>query len=514
MISEEFLENFGVVSEVPGGMSKLRDMVLQLAVRGRLVAQDPKEGDASSLARQIEAERAKLKPAMGKSAPPLQWPYALPSTWVWLTVERVFHPLSTTGKKTQLKEIKTSGRFPVIDQGQVFVRGYTDNEDALIHLPGPVIVFGDHTREVKYVDFDFVAGADGTKILRPIQLDERYFYWFLRSLRLPDRGYGRHYKLLVEQAIPIPPLPEQKRIVAKVDQLMALCDELEARQNRKQQAGARLTRAALDALTSAEGPGEFAEAWRRVVDHFDVLFATPEDVGALRRTILGLSVRGVLVRQLPQEEAADILLARLNTRPTPIDATECPFPLPEGWQWARFTEVATLESCLVEPADFRDWPHIAPDNIEKATGKLLAYRTIGDDGVTSAKHRFEAGRLLYSKIRPNLSKVVVVDFEGLCSADMYPIASKIERDYLHLYMLSDVFLGQVVKSDNRLAMPKVNQQQLSLTVVPVPPLAEQRRIVAKVAHLVALCDTLESKLREAARGAQRLAQAMTAALVA
>ncbi|MDX2055009.1 MAG: restriction endonuclease subunit S [Polyangiaceae bacterium] len=173
-----------------------------------------------------------------------------------------------------------------------------------------------------------------------------------------------------------------------------------------------------------------------------------------------------------------------------------------------------MRTNLVSPGNFLDLPHVAPDNIEKGTGRLLGYRSVREDAVTSSKHRFFPGQILYSKIRPNLSKVVVIDFEGLCSADMYPLNPRIEREYLQLFLLSAAFLEQVVREDNRLAMPKVNQAQLSATRIAVPPLAEQKRIVARVEHLMKLCDDLEAKLRRAEDRASKLVEAVVQELVA
>lgn len=114
-------------------------------------------------------------------------------------------------------------------QGQRFVAGYTDNENLLIRIPGPVIVFGDHTTARKFIDFDFVAGADGVKILRPIAINEKFFWLQLMSLKLEGRGYARHYKVLNECLFALPPIREQARIVTKVNELMVLCDQLRSR---------------------------------------------------------------------------------------------------------------------------------------------------------------------------------------------------------------------------------------------------------------------------------------------
>jgi type I restriction enzyme, S subunit len=251
---------------------------------------------------------------------------------------------------------------------------------------------------------------------------------------------------------------------------------------------------------------------------FEALAEAPEGVARLRELILQLAMCGRLVSQNPKDEPADVLLENIaaasakgprqeRRRQSQGDVRQgaVPFEIPIGWRWARFSEVAGIASNLVDPGKFPSEPHIAPDNIEKVTGRLLAFRTIGEDGVTSGKHRFRAGQILYSKIRPNLSKVVTVDFAGLCSADMYPIDPWIDRGYLFRYMLSLPFIKQVTSDDNRLAMPKVNQEQLSAVLVPVPPLAEQRRIVARVEELMDLLERLEAARtkREATRAAAR-----------
>lgn len=242
-------------------------------------------------------------------------------------------------------------------------------------------------------------------------------------------------------------------------------------------------------------------------EHFDLLVDSPSAIAKVRELILQLAVQGRLVTQDPKEEPAATFLARLDLQQKRPEDTSSPhtppFPLPATWEWARFDRVATIASNLVQPQGHGDLLHVAPDNIEKETGRLLPCRTVAEDGVRSSNHRFYPGQILYSKIRPNLSKVVVVDFEGLCSADMYPINSHIDTDYLQRYMLSTTFRGMAVRNDTRVAMPKINQEELNRVLVAVPPLAEQRRIVAKVDALMSLCDELEAKLTavEAAREA-------------
>ena len=142
-----------------------------------------------------------------------------------------------------------------------------------------------------------------------------------------------------------------------------------------------------------------------------------------------------------------------------------------------FSEVANIKCNLVSPKDYKNYPHIAPDNIEKKTGKLISYRTIAEDKVISNKHRFYPRQILYSKIRPYLSKVIIAEFDGLCSADMYPIESKENTKYLWYYMLSDEFLNQASNAGSRTLLPKINQKELLSIKVPICSLENQKEIV-------------------------------------
>ncbi len=244
----------------------------------------------------------------------------------------------------------------------------------------------------------------------------------------------------------------------------------------------------------------------------------------LRKTILALVVQGKLVPQHPDDESGEALIARLGNELTPeqrrkqappltpVPAESLQYEIPENWTWARFRDAAIIASNLVKPDDFLDFTHLASDNMEKENRVLLPCRTVREDKVISSNHRFYPGQIVYSKIHPNLAKVVVVDFDGLCSADMYPIDALIDAFYLQLYMLSESFLVQAVKTDTRVAMPKINQTELNAIAVPIPPLAEQRRIVAKVDQLMKLVDELETQLAASRGTAEKLIEAVVAEL--
>lgn len=178
--------------------------------------------------------------------------------------------------------------------------------------------------------------------------------------------------------------------------------------------------------------------------------------------------------------------------------------LPSTWITTTFGDIAEIAANLVDPSEMADLPHIAPDNIQRDTGRLLPFRTIAEDKVISPKHRFLQGQLLYSKIRPYLNKCVMAPFEGACSADMYPVSPRIVGGYLHQYILTKRFVTDVTKAaGSRSVLPKVNQEQLVGVKVPVAPLPEQHRIVAALDAYLSRLDAAAASLERARRNLGR-----------
>ena len=153
----------------------------------------------------------------------------LPKDWKITTVGCVIEKVSITEKKLKKKDYIFEGKLPVIDQGLSFIGGYTDNEELKVECKLPVIVFGDHTKAIKYIDFDFVGGADGIKVIKSQEMYRpKLFFYFLRAISIPDRGYSRHYQFLEKAQIPIPPLVEQEQIVSELERYLSVADEAEA----------------------------------------------------------------------------------------------------------------------------------------------------------------------------------------------------------------------------------------------------------------------------------------------
>lgn len=151
--------------------------------------------------------------------------------------------------------------------------------------------------------------------------------------------------------------------------------------------------------------------------------------------------------------------------------------IPQGWHIRPFSKIAKVKSNLVNPTNYLDMPQISPASIEKNTGRIIKECTVEGSGVSSPNHHFFKGQIVYSKIRPLLNKAVIAPYDGLCSADMYPIETILDTEYLLYYLLSESFLQQLSISGNRVKMPKINQEELGATLVLFPDMKVQKEIV-------------------------------------
>lgn len=221
--------------------------ILQEAVQGKLVPQIASEGNAKDLLEEIRKEKlshgldfanaksgkkkSKKETALAGSNPcditEDEIPFDIPESWCWCKIEDITIPIGNKNNQIQSKDVLKDGKIPVVSQGQNLIDGYSNETEKVINNI-PVIMFGDHTRNVKYIDFPFVIGADGTRFFKPLLCNEYYIYYLITfiSLKLRNRGYARHYSLLKEEWLPLPPLAEQKRIVAAIEKMLPLCEKL------------------------------------------------------------------------------------------------------------------------------------------------------------------------------------------------------------------------------------------------------------------------------------------------
>ena len=537
---------FDLMATAPGGVARLRELILTLAVRGKLVPQDISDEPADVLLQRIKVEKDRLicDGTVRRDKPsPLfdhdQQTFDLPPRWVWCRLGDVAWPQAGFAFKSggfneearglplvRIRDVGSAADPTTFFLGEYRPEFVVERDDWLISMDGEFRVRRWHGSKAllnqRVTRLIFFSGTVASEFVAHALQVELSKLQGTKAYTTVDHLSGAQ---IAEAVIGLPPVEEQSRIVARVEELMRLCDVLEAKGRLEAEQHARLLSTLLGTLTDSTSPDELATNWHRVAAHFDLLLDRPEAVGVLEQTILQLAVRGSLVNQDPTDQAARTLLqkiadvsgnkaGRTTTAAETIDDFRQLFALPQSWAWAQFASVAEIASNLVSPAAHAKAWQVAPDCIEKGTGRLLERRTVAEAGVTSANHQFAPGQILYSKIRPSLSKVVQVDFAGLCSADMYPVNARIDPSYLLLYMLSRAFLMQVSAAENRVKMPKLNQEALNSLLVAVPPLAEQQRIVVRVTQLRRLCTDLRQRLAASQTTQTHLAEALVGSAIA
>ena len=405
------------------------------------------------------AKAKSKKITLEKALVPLEeQPYEVPENWCWIKLGVISSIIS---KGTTPK----GGKSAYVDEGIDFLRVENINDDGTIcHDDMMHVTEETHTGFLKRSILEendilvSIAGTLGkTAIVKnddlPLNTNQAVAFVRLKDNGEVSREYIRYaidtpviqnmllsktkvtaipnltLEIISECLIPFPPLAEQQRIVEQIESLFSKLDEAK-------------------------------EKAQEVIDGYE----------ARNAAVYNDAFSGRLTAQWRKDNYKE-----------------------NKWETKRFDEVADIKSNLVEPSNYLEFPHIAPDNIEKRTGILLDYHTIAEDGVKSGKHRFYAGQILYSKIRPYLSKVVMVDFDGLCSADMYPIEAKENTKYLLYYMLSDMFLEQASSAGSRSVLPKINQKELSAIKVRITSDEEQKEVVRLLDYLLPMMQQVRDK---------------------
>jgi type I restriction enzyme S subunit len=528
------------------GIKKLRELILELAVRGKLVPQDESDEPASKLLKRIADEKAKLI-AEGKikKSKPLaeitddEKPFNAPTNWEWVRLGVIG---DWGAGATPLRSISSyyGGEIPWFKSGELSADFIDTSEETITDLalkecslrlnkPGDVLLamYGATIGKSAILKISATTNQAVCACTAYTGIWNEYLLVLLKAMKSNFLGQGAggaqpniSREKIIATVTALPPTKEQHRIVAKVDELMALCDQLENQHNNAAEAHDKLVTHLLGTLTQSQNAEDFNTHWQRISEHFDTLFTTEASIDSLKQTLLQLAVMGKLVPQDPNDEPASELLKRIQAEKAkliaegkvkkdkplaPITEDDKPFDLPAGWEWVRFGDISSIKSELVRPEDFQDVRQIAPDCIEKGTGRLTDVRTVKESGIRGPNSRFYNGQIVYSKIRPSLSKAVLVNFDGLCSADMYPIDVFINSQFLLKQILSECFLEQVRIAENRIKMPKLNQESLTAFILPLPPLTEQLQIVSKVNEIMTFCDQLKTQLISANQLQKKLA---------
>ncbi|ECC9830971.1 restriction endonuclease subunit S [Salmonella enterica subsp. enterica] len=532
------------------GIKKLRELILELAVRGKLVPQDPNDEPASELLKRIAAEKAELvKQGKIKKQKPLpeiseeEKPFELPEGWEWARLPQIYIPQSESSHKVKSSDIIDEGRHPVIEQNAEFISGYSNNSELLININNPVIIFGDHTRNIKYIDFDFIVGADGVKILSPVIINEKYFYWQLKSFKIESRGYSRHYKMLNEKLFSLPPLCEQIRIVTKVEELMSLCDQLEQHSLTSLDTHQQLVETLLTTLTDSQNADQLAENWSRISEHFDTLFTTEASIDALKQTILQLAVMGKLVPQDPNDSSAKDLLEQLSTsrnkklRQQQADNKEAetmlrkinklkkakpPFRLPNNWTTVHLIELCEyLVDCHNKTAPYTNTgiPIIRTTNIRERKFLEQDLKFISQETYNFWSKRCppSPGDIIFTREAPMGEALIIPPNVKWCLGQRTMLIRVmhefVSNEFLLLALTEPHLLERASENAVGLTVKHLRVGDVENLNIPLPPLNEQYRIIDKVNILFEYCNKLKSNIKASQQTQLHLADALTDAAI-
>ncbi len=536
------------------GIKKLRELILELAVRGLLVPQDPKDEPAVELLRKISVERSSLiqagklkKQQPSSSIKDENSQYPIPKGWVWTRIGTIGNVFNGNSISSRVKEEKYTGieGYPFIatkDVGYGFegldyengVAIPVDEDKFQVARKGSVLICaegGSAGKKCGITDRDIcfgnklfaneLIGGISSKYILSVYLSPTFFSAFSESMTGIIGGISKSkFETLL---CPLPPLAEQHRIVAKVDELMALCDQLEQQQEDSVRTHGTLVQTLLGTLTAASEPGQLAQAWQRIAAHFDPLFTTESSIDQLKQTILQLAVMGKLVEQDPEDEKASELLKKIATEkakliktgkikkqktPPPVSDDEMPFEKPYGWEFCRLKECAYVFSGnAFKSEDFNNTNGIRVIKITNAgVGELIETEEFLPPSFGAGYENFQVikGDMILALTRPYISTGLKV---SICSAKydnallnqrVAAIRCFIDTSFMYQYMQSTYVLGLYQKRFSGSGLqPNLKMADVTELITPVPPLAEQRRIVARVSELMTLCDHLKANLQAA-----------------
>ena len=562
MNSALLLEHYSRIADAPDAIGRLRRFVLDLAVRGKLVEQDADDEPASALLKRIVAEKARLvnagelrKPRDLDNGGDLLNPWPVPTTWQWARLDAIGAIVGGgTPPAGDADNFLAPGEgIPWLTPADLggysdlyITRGSRDISEkgarvsSATLMPTGTILFTSRA-PIGYVAIasNPISTNQGFKSIVPYVPECSRFVALAMKAFAPQidaSAPGTTFKevsgkIVAGVPFPLPPLAEQHRVVAKADELMALCDQLEAARAEREAARDRFTLSALAKLDTPD-PETFGNDTRFALANLTPLTARPDQIKQLRQTILNLAVRGRLVEQDSNDEPADAVLQRLGVakdamvrrgdlrkiRPAPpISEDEMFLSLPAGWCWGRLQNVMDVRDGTHDsPRDYTGedgYPLVTSKDFKNGEIDFSGARRISpsDHSAISVRSRVDRDDILFSMIGGNIGNQVIVQTDRPFSIKNVALFKHYSpHDFIpHYVKLFTEHLAQSLQSNaSGGAQPFVSLGYLRNLVAAVPPVAEQHRIVAKVDHLMSLCDQLEANIviSEAIRG--RLTEAV------
>jgi len=554
MNADTLLQHFDLISEAPDAIPKLRGFVLNLAVRGKLAEQDDND-PASELLKRINAERTQLinqggikKQVLLMPVEVQAQPFDIPTSWEWVRFgELVDFSAGKTPSRNDSSYWNTGDHAWVsiadmVDGGDIVSTKETVSEKARNQVfksePNPAgsLIMSFKLTIGKISKLGIPAFHNEAIIsIRPhvLAMDPYLMKILPQFSMLGDtkdavKGATLNRGSLSNLVLPIPPLAEQHRIVAKVDELMALCDQLEAEKAEREQTRGRLVSSSLHYLNpptedeEANKPEALKEHARFVFSNLPRLTTRPEHIKQLRGTILDLAVRGKLVEQDPTDEPASEFLTKIKAQKAILwpkqkatqDANKeygKPFQLPVEWEWSQLAEIGLLSPRNVAESEFN--ASFVPMTLIPSEYGLPHKQEIKPWGeMKSGYTHFSEGDVALAKITPcfeNGKSTVFRDLTGGMGAgttELHVVRPLfVDPDFILIFLKCPYFIETGIPLMTGTAGQKrVPKGYFAYSPFPLPPLSEQHRIVEKVSELMTLCDQLEEQIKTAEMDNRRL----------
>ncbi|HTQ48486.1 MAG TPA: restriction endonuclease subunit S [Polyangiaceae bacterium] len=558
MTPHDLIAAFEAVAEAPDGTMRLRELILQLAVRGKLVEQDPEDEPGSELLERIAREHSRRvgtgKRARSRTNSPATCeysPFAIPGSWSWTHLGAITHDLGQTVPARSFSYIDVgaidNARGAIVEPLAIIDPADAPSRARKLVQPGTVIysTVRPYLQNIAVVERAYSPmpiASTAFAVLHPHEgVDARLLFYWLRSpfftSVVAQQMKGIAYPAindasLLNAAVPLPPVAEQHRIVARVDELMRLLDRLDAAQSLRATTRAAARDSTLASLRQASTPEEIDVAWNRLAERLDELLVDPVDIVPLRHTVLQLAVRGRLVPQDPADEPANLLLERIAAErsrlvrtgagrrrsTSPLAAEPVALPtLPSGWSWST-AQALTEPGCDITYGILKPvWVDSGVPTVrvtEMKSGEIDVSTLRRCDPKREAKFsktRLTDGDLLVSK-DGTIGKTAFVP-AVLAGGNItqhvlrFSVSHLLNRRFVRVAVDSPMCQDWMTGETKGVALQGVNVNDFRRMPVPVPPLAEQHRIVARVDELMGLLDRLEQRLAAAERTRAAFARA-------
>ncbi|MEA5568948.1 restriction endonuclease subunit S [Anabaena sp. UHCC 0399] len=562
---DKFFQNFELLTDAPNAVVKMQEIIMRLAFSGKLTKRDISDVKVNDIFKEIKFEKKRLleettfrEPKDFKPIHHNEILFELPKEWMWARIGELFLISSgTTPNRTNHKYFENGTEY--------WVKTTDLNNETVLTCEEKITKQAVLDCNLKYYPVGTVcvalyggAGTIGKSGLLGIEttinqsvcgiypnkyVNAKYLHLYIKLIRPLWMNFAASLRkapninagVVNNMVFPLAPLEEQKRIVEKCDRLLSTCDEIEKRQQQRQQSILRMNESAIAQLLTSQNPEEFRQHWQRICNNFDLLYSIPETIPKLRQAILQLAVQGKLVRQDPNDESASVLLKKVETEKEnlinqkkikridslpAIDFNNLPYQIPKTWEWVRLGSLVEVITKGSSPK----WQGI--NYVEDSSGTLfITSENVQNYVINITEPKFVEAKfneieprsilkrndILMNIVGASIGRTAIFDRDDIANINQAVCLIRfispekfIELRYILHFFNSPVCISFMFDKQVDSARANLSMGNIAKFPIPLPPLAEQKRIVEKCDRLMSLCDILEAKLKQGRDSSEKL----------